>query len=307
MNIIYFCVVLPDDDFNFFKLSILQFSKVNDYDFKFYIYSYYKIDFLEHDPRFIIKDLKDLKSSKYKLSCNRYLMIFKFFELSKIHKNSYICYVSYSLFCLKSLKPVFDTLKISDKTSEKIQNGIVLAGVRDYQGEQCSEYYRLYARKYLSIRAETYLSSSIIFTKGFHIYREEFKQFLETCPDDLLNPEMDFINWYFKNKIQYLDDSVCINYTNNNLKDFYSYDYNTDFKPTAILCDYVKYIDASIIIKIFDDFKYVYNIINELNKECNLLGIIEKINDTKIIIGKCMEDLKDKDLFTRRHILRSSD
>lgn len=307
MNIIYFCVVLPDDDFNFFKLSILQFSKVNDYDFKFYIYSYYKIDFLEHDNRFIIKDLKDLKSSKYKLSCNRYLMIFKFFELSKIHKNSYICYVSYSLFCLKSLKPVFDTLKISDKTSEKIQNGIVLAGVRDYQGEQCSEYYRLYARKYLSIRAETYLSSSIIFTKGFHIYREEFKQFLETCPDDLLNPEMDFINWYFKNKIQYLDNTVCANYTCNDLSSIYAYDFSTDFKPTGIPYDYVKYLDASIIIKIFDDFKYVYNIINELNKECNLLGIIEKINDTKIIIGKCMEDLKDKDLFTRRHILHSSD
>ena len=307
MNIIYFCVVLPDDDFNFFKLSILQFSKVNDYDFKFYIYSYYKIDFLEHDPRFIIKDLKDLKSSKYKLSCNRYLMIFKFFELSKIHKNSYICYVSYSLFCLKSLKPVFETLKISDKTSEKIQNGIVLAGVRDYQGEQCSEYYRLYARKYLSIRVETYLSSSIIFTKGFHIYRDEFKQFLETCPDDLLNPEMDFINWYFKNKIQYLDNTVCANYTCNDLNSIYAYDFSTDFKPTGIPYDFVKYLDTSIIIKIFDDFKYVYNIINELNKECNLLSIIEKINDTKIIIDKCMEDLKDKDLFTRRHILRSSD
>ena len=307
MNIIYFCVVLPDDDFNFFKLSILQFSKVNDYDFKFYIYSYYKIDFLEHDPRFIIKDLKDLKSSKYKLSCNRYLMIFKFFELSKIHKNSYICYVSYSLFCFKSLKPVFETLKISDKTSEKIQNGIVLAGVRDYQGEQCSEYYRLYARKYLSIRVETYLSSSIIFTKGFHIYRHEFKQFLETCPDDLLNPEMDFINWYFKNKIQYLDNTVCANYTCNDLNSIYAYDFSTDFKPTGIPYDFVKYLDTSIIIKIFDDFKYVYNIINELNKECNLLSIIEKINDTKIIIDKCMEDLKDKDLFTRRHILRSSD
>ena len=88
MNIIYFSVVLPDDDFNFFKLSILQFSKVNVYDFKFYVYSYYKIDFLEHDPRFIIKDLKDLKSSKYKLSCNRYLMIFKFFEFSKKFKTS---------------------------------------------------------------------------------------------------------------------------------------------------------------------------------------------------------------------------
>ena len=307
MNIIYFCVVLPDDDFNFFKLSILQFSKVNDYDFKFYIYSYYKIDFLEHDPRFIIKDLKDLKPSKYKLNCNRYLMIFKFFELSKIHKNSYICYVSYSLFCFKSLKPVFETLKISDKTSEKIQNGIVLAGVRDYQGEQCSEYYRLYARKYLSIRVETYLSSSIIFTKGFHIYRDEFKQFLETCPDDLLNPEMDFINWYFKNKIQYLDNTVCANYTCNDLNSIYAYDFSTDFKPTGIPYDFVKYLDTSIIIKIFDDFKYVYNIINELNKECNLLSIIEKINDTKIIIDKCMEDLKDKDLFTRRHILRSSD
>ena len=299
MNIIYFCVVLPDDDFNFFKLSILQFSKVNDYDFKFYIYSYYKIDFLEHDPRFIIKDLKDLKSSKYKLSCNRYLMIFKFFELSKIHKNSYICYISYSLFCLKSLLPLFNNLKINEN--------IIIAGVRDYQGEECSQYYRLYARKYLSIRAENYMASSILITKGFHVYRHIFKEFIENCPNDLLNPELDFINWNFKNKIQYLDDSVCINYTNNNLKDFYSYDFSTDFKPTGIPYDYVKYIDASIIIKIFDDFKYAYNIINELNKECNLLGIIEKINDTKIIIGKCMEDLKDKDLFTRRHILRSSD
>ena len=299
MNIIYFCVVLPDDDFNFFKLSILQFSKVNDYDFKFYIYSYYKIDFLEHDNRFIIKDLKDLKPSKYKLNCNRYIMIFKFFELSKIHKNSYICYISYSLFCLKSLLPLFNNLKINEN--------IIIAGVRDYQGEECSQYYRLYARKYLSIRAENYMASSILITKGFHVYRHIFKEFIENCPNDLLNPELDFINWNFKNKIQYLDDSVCINYTNNNLKDFYSYDFSTDFKPTGIPYDYVKYIDASIIIKIFDDFKYAYNIINELNKECNLLGIIEKINDTKIIIGKCMEDLKDKDLFTRRHILRSSD
>ena len=105
MNIVYFSVVLPDDDFNFFKLSILQFSKVNDYDFKFYIYSYYKIDFLEHDKRFIIKDLKELSPSKYRIKTNNYITIFKFFELSKIHKNSYICYVSYSLFCLKSLKP----------------------------------------------------------------------------------------------------------------------------------------------------------------------------------------------------------
>ena len=299
MNIIYFCVVLPDDDFNFFKLSILQFSKVNDYDFKFYIYSYYKIDFLEHDNRFIIKDLKDLKPSKYKLNCNRYIMIFKFFELSKIHKNSYICYISYSLFCLKSLLPLFNNLKINEN--------IIIAGVRDYQGEECSQYYRLYARKYLSIRAENYMASSILITKGFHVYRHIFKEFIENCPNDLLNPELDFINWNFKNKIQYLDDSVCINYTNNNLKDFYSYDFSTDFKPTGIPYDYVKYIDASIIIKIFDDFKYVYNIIDELNKECNLLGIIEKINDTKIIIGKCMEDLKDKDLFTRRHILHTSD
>ena len=299
MNIVYFSVVLPDDDFNFFKLSILQFSKVNDYDFKFYIYSYYKIDFLEHDNRFIIKDLKDLKPSKYKLNCNRYIMIFKFFELSKIHKNSYICYISYSLFCLKSLLPLFNNLKINEN--------IIIAGVRDYQGEECSQYYRLYARKYLSIRAENYMASSILITKGFHVYRHIFKEFIENCPNDLLNPELDFINWNFKNKIQYLDDSVCINYTNNNLKDFYSYDFSTDFKPTGIPYDYVKYIDASIIIKIFDDFKYVYNIIDELNKECNLLGIIEKINDTKIIIGKCMEDLKDKDLFTRRHILHTSD
>lgn len=299
MNIVYFSVVLPDDDFNFFKLSILQFSKVNEYDFKFYIYSYYKIDFLEHDNRFIIKDLKELSPSKYRIKTNNYITIFKFFELSKIHKNSYICYVSYSLFCLKSLLPLFNNLKINEN--------IIIAGVRDYQGEECSEYYRLYARKYLSIRAENYMSSSILITKGFHVYRHIFKEFIENCPNDLLNPEMDFINWYFKNKIQYLDDSVCINYTNNNLKDFYSYDFSTDFKPTGIPYDYVKYIDASIIIKIFDDFKYVYNIINELNKECNLLGIIEKINNTKIIIGKCMEDLKDKDLFTRRHILRSSD
>lgn len=299
MNIIYFCVVLPDDDFDFFKLSILQFSKVNDYDFKFYIYSYHKIDFLEYDNRFIIKDLKELSPSKYRIKTNNYITIFKFFELSKIHKNSYICYVSYSLFCLKSLLPLFNNLKINEN--------IIIAGVRDYQGEECSQYYRLYARKYLSIRAENYMSSSILITKGFHVYRHIFKEFIENCPNDLLNPELDFINWYFKNKIQYLDDSVCINYTNNNLKDFYAYDFSTDFKPTAILCDYVKYIDASIIIKIFDDFKYVYNIINELNKECNLLSIIEKINDTKIIIGKCMEDLKDKDLFTRRHILHSSD
>ena len=298
MNIVYFSVVLPDDDFNFFKLSILQFSKVNVYDFKFYIYSYYKIDFL-HDPRFIIKDLKELSPSKYRIKTNNYITIFKFFELSKIHKNSYICYISYSLFCLKSLLPLFNNLKINEN--------IIIAGVRDYQGEECSQYYRLYARKYLSIRAENYMASSILITKGFHVYRHIFKEFIENCPNDLLNPELDFINWNFKNKIQYLDDSVCINYTNNNLKDFYSYDFSTDFKPTGIPYDYVKYIDASIIIKIFDDFKYAYNIIDELNKECNLLGIIEKINDTKIIIGKCMEDLKDKDLFTRRHILRSSD
>lgn len=304
MNIVYFSVVLPDDDFNFFKLSILQFSKVNDYDFKFYIYSYYKIDFLEHDNRFIIKDLKELSPSKYRIKTNNYITIFKFFEFSKKFKNSYICYISYSLFCLKSLKPVFDTLKISDKTSEKIQNGIVLAGVRDYQGEQCSEYYRLYARKYLSIRAETYLSSSIIFTKGFHIYRHEFKQFLETCPDDLLNPEMDFINWYFKNKIQYLDDSVCINYTNNNLKDFYAYDFSTDFKPTGIPYDYVKYIDTAIVIKLFKDFEIADKIIKELCKECSLSDIIV---ETKKVIEKCKNEICDKDIFIRRHILRSSD
>lgn len=295
MNIIYFCVVLSDDDFNFFKLSILQFSKVNDYDFKFYIYSYYKIDFLEHDPRFIIKDLKDLKPSKYRIKTNNYITIFKFFELSKIHKNSYICYVSYSLFCLKSLLPLFNNLKINEN--------IIIAGVRDYQGEQCSEYYRLYARKYLSIRAETYLSSSIIFTKGFHIYRHEFKQFLETCPDDLLNPEMDFINWYFKNKIQYLDDSVCINYTNNNLKDFYAYDFSTDFKPTGIPYDYVKYLDTAIVIKLFKDFEIV-NVSKELCKECGLSVIIE---DTKKVIEKCKNEICDKDIFIRRHILRSSD
>ena len=304
MNIIYFSVVLPDDDFNFFKLSILQFSKVNVYDFKFYIYSYYKIDFLEHDPRFIIKDLKDLKSSKYKLSCNRYLMIFKFFEFSKKFKNSYICYVSYSLFCLKSLKPVFETLKISDKTSEKIQNGIVLAGVRDYQGEQCSEYYRLYARKYLSIRAETYLSSSIIFTKGFHIYRDEFKQFLETCPDDLLNPELDFINWYFKNKIQYLDNTVCANYTCNDLSSIYAYDFSTDFKPTGIPYDYVKYLDTAIVNKLFKDFEIADKSIKDLCKEYGLTDIIE---ETKKVIEKCKNEICDKDIFIRRHILHSSD
>jgi len=266
---------LPDDDFNFFKLSILQFSKVNVYDFKFYIYSYYKIDFLEHDPRFIIKDLKELSPSKYRIKTNNYITIFKFFELSKIHKNSYICYVSYSLFCLKSLLPLFNNLKINEN--------IIIAGVRDYQGEECSQYYRLYARKYLSIRAENYMSSSILITKGFHVYRHIFKEFIENCPNDLLNPEMDFINWYFKNKIQYLDDSVCVNYTNNNLKDFYSYDFSTDFKPTGIPYDYVKYLDTAIVIKLFKDFEIV-NVSKELCKECGLSDIIE---DTKKVIEKC--------------------
>ena len=304
MNIVYFSVVLPDDDFNFFKLSILQFSKVNDYDFKFYIYSYYKIDFLEHDNRFIIKDLKDLKSSKYKLNCNRYLMIFKFFEFSKKIKNSYICYISYSLFCLKSLKPVFETLKITDKTSEKIQNGIVLAGVRDYQGEQCSEYYRLYARKYLSIRAETYLSSSILITNGFHVYRHIFKEFIENCPNDLLNPEMDFINWYFKNKIQYLDNTVCANYTCDDLSSIYAYDFSTDFKPTGIPYDYVKYLDTAIVNKLFKDFEIADKSIKELCKECGLSDIID---ETKKVIEKCKNEICDKDIFIRRHILHSSD
>lgn len=295
MNIIYFCVVLPDDDFNFFKLSILQFSKVNEYDFKFYIYSYYKIDFLEHDNRFIIKDLKELSPSKYRIKTNNYITIFKFFELSKIHKNSYICYVSYSLFCLKSLLPLFNNLKINEN--------IIIAGVRDYQGEECSEYYRLYARKYLSIRAENYMSSSILITKGFHVYRHIFKEFIENCPNDLLNPEMDFINWYFKNKIQYLDDSVCTNYTNNNLKDFYAYDFSTDFKPTGIPYDYVKYLDTAIVNKLFKDFEIV-NVSKELCNECGLSVIIE---DTKKVIEKCKNEICDKDIFIRRHILHSSD
>lgn len=296
MNIVYFSVILPDDDFNFFKLSILQFSKVNDYDFKFYIYSYYKIDFLEHDKRFIIKDLKELSPSKYRIKTNNYITIFKFFELSKIHKNSYICYISYSLFCLKSLLPLFNNLKINEN--------IIIAGVRDYQGEECSQYYRLYARKYLSIRAENYMSSSILITNGFHVYRHIFKEFIENCPNDLLNPELDFINWNFKNKIQYLDDSVCINYTNNNLKDFYSYDFSTDFKPTGIPYDYVKYLDTAIVNKLFKDFEIADKSIKELCKECGLSDFIE---ETKKLIEKCKTEICDKDIFIRRHILHSSD
>ena len=296
MNIIYFCVVLPDDDFNFFKLSILQFSKVNVYDFKFYIYSYYKIDFLEHDPRFIIKDLKELSPSKYRIKTNNYITIFKFFKLSKIHKNSYICYISYSLFCLKSLLPLFNNLKINEN--------IIIAGVRDYQGEECSQYYRLYARKYLSIRAENYMSSSILITKGFHVYRHIFKEFIENCPNDLLNPEMDFINWYFKNKIQYLDNTVCANYTCNDLSSIYAYDFSTDFKPTGIPYEYVKYLDTAIVNKLFKDFEITDKSIKELCKECGLSVIIE---DTKKVIEKCKSEICDKDIFIRRHILHSSD
>ena len=56
--IIFFTVLQKDDDIDFFKISMLQFAKVNDYDFIFYIYSYDTT--LKFDSRFIIKDLKDL-------------------------------------------------------------------------------------------------------------------------------------------------------------------------------------------------------------------------------------------------------
>ena len=303
--IIFFTVLQKDDDIDFFKISMLQFAKVNDYDFIFYIYSYDTT--LKFDSRFIIKDLKELNPKKYNLKYSHYVTIFKFFEFSKKYKDSFICYISNSLLCLKSLLPLIQSVNFEEKTLSRFQEGIILAGVRDVQNKNYSNSYRLYARKCLSIRTELYLSQSIIITKGFHVYRHEFQDFINMCPIDLINPEMDFINWYFKNRIKYLDDSACANYTNENINDIYAYDYNTDFKPTSMPFNYIKYIDKNTINKIIKDFDIFYNVIKTLMKNNNISFIIEKIKNNQNFISECMDDFDIKDSFVRRYILKCSD
>lgn len=303
--VIFFTVLQKDDDVDFFKISMLQFAKVNDYDFIFYIYSFDKS--LNFDSRFIVKDLKELKPIKYGLRYNHYVTIFKFFEFSKKYKDSYICYISNSLICLKSLMPLIQSVNFEEKTLTRFQEGIILAGVRDVQRNECGNSYRLYARKCLSIRTELYLSQSIIISKGFHVYRHEFQEFVDMCPLDLINPEMDFINWYFKNKIKYLDDNSCANYTNDNINDIYAYDYNTDFKPTSMPYDYIKYIDKNTLYKIIKDFDIFYNVVKELMKINNISFIIEKIKNNQNFIAECLNDFDVKDAFIRRYILKCGD
>ena len=224
-----------------------------------------------------------------------------------MYKDAYICYVSNSLLCLKSLLPVIQSINFEEKTLSRFQEGIILAGVRDIQRKEYSNSYRLYARKCLLIRTELYLSQSILITKGFHIYRHEFQDFINMCPVDLINHEMDFINWYFKNKIKYVDNSVCANYTNDNITDVYAYDYNTDFKPTSMPYDYIKYIDRETLFKIINDFNIFYNVIKELMKTNNISYIIDKVKSNQNFIDKCINDFDEKDFFVRRYILKTSD
>ena len=88
------------------------------------------------------------------------------------------------------------------------------------------------------------------------------------------------------------------------MSSIYAYDFSTDFKPTGIPYDYVKYLDTAIVIKLFKDFEIVDKSIEELCKEGGLSDIIV---ETKKVIEKCKNEICDKDIFIRRHILHTSD
>lgn len=298
MDIVYFTVIT---DKQFAQITLKHFAMVNDYPFVFYVYTHDSD--LQLDNRFVIRNMADLKTSKYKLNYDKpYIALFKFFEFSKQYNDAFVCYIADTVLCMKSLLPVLQQCSFGEKTNARFSDGTILYGVKDIQNCGTDNGYRLYARKCLSIRSENYLSSSVLISKGFHIYRHEFQDFIDMCPRDLINPEMDFINWYFKNKIAFLDN-VCINYTNYDCKDFYAYDYNTDIKPISIPVDYIKYVEYDVLCKILDDFKFFKTALRNCNETCYNSTI--KANEE--FIKNVLRDMTEKQTFIRRYVLKCGD
>lgn len=287
--IVFFTIIDSLSGVTFAEVALTSFKKNNTYDFVYYIYTDHILN-VNLDDRFVFRSIKEVESRRYHVNYDGYsrpLFIFKFFELKKKHRDATICYISNTVICFKSLESI---LNIDDAIYgvKDVQNGLSTGG-------------RVYARKCLAIRDEVYLSGSIIVSKGFHVYRDDFRKFLSECPVGLINPELDYINWKYRNSIHYFDSSVCSNYTyTGDAK--YCYDYNTDITPLKIT-EYLNLVDVRTLLKIVSDFKYFKKVLYDI-ANCELDQIIAA-NESSI--NKCIDKLKHKDAFIRRYVLHCSD